>query len=95
MSLSGQLINVLAAVMLLIAFAMLSQRRILSLIELFAWMTETTIFRLNRVPEKLQVVLLELLGIKIEEPTPAVTELRFRLAAPAVESVSGTALRRR
>lgn len=37
MNLSGQLINVLAAIMLLIAFAMLSQRRILSLIELFAW----------------------------------------------------------
>jgi hydrogenase-4 component E len=35
--LSGQLINVLAAIMLLLAFAMLSQRRILSLIELFAW----------------------------------------------------------
>jgi len=37
MSLGTQLINVLAAIMLLIAFAMLSQRRILSLIELFAW----------------------------------------------------------
>ena len=37
MTLSAQLINVLAAIMLLIAFAMLSQRRILSLIELFAW----------------------------------------------------------
>ena len=37
MSLSAQLINVLAAILLLIAFAMLSQRRILSLIELFAW----------------------------------------------------------
>ncbi len=37
MSLSGQIINLLAAIMLLIAFAMLSQRRILSLIELFAW----------------------------------------------------------
>ncbi len=37
MSLSGQLINVLAAILLLIAFAMLSQRRILSLIELYAW----------------------------------------------------------
>jgi hydrogenase-4 component E len=37
MTLSGQLINLLAAIMLLIAFAMLSQRRILSLIELFAW----------------------------------------------------------
>ena len=34
---SGQLINFLAALLLLIAFAMLSQRRILSLIYLFAW----------------------------------------------------------
>ncbi len=32
-----QLINLLAAMLLLIAFAMLSQRRILSLINLFAW----------------------------------------------------------
>ena len=36
-SFSGQLINVLAALLLLIAFAMLSQRRILSLVYLFAW----------------------------------------------------------
>jgi hydrogenase-4 component E len=34
---SGQLINVLAALLLLIAFAMLSQRRVLSLVYLFAW----------------------------------------------------------
>jgi len=33
---SGQIINLLAALMLLLAFAMLSQRRILSLINLFA-----------------------------------------------------------
>ena len=37
MSLSGQFINLLAAIMLLLAFAMLSQRRILSLVWLFAW----------------------------------------------------------
>jgi hydrogenase-4 component E len=37
MTLSAQLINVLAAIMLLLAFAMLSQRRILSLVWLFAW----------------------------------------------------------
>jgi hydrogenase-4 component E len=37
MALSAQLINVLAAIMLLLAFAMLSQRRILSLVWLFAW----------------------------------------------------------
>jgi hydrogenase-4 component E len=36
-SFSGQLINLMAALLLLIAFAMLSQRRILSLIYLFAW----------------------------------------------------------
>ncbi len=37
LSLSGQLINLLAALLLLIAFGMLSQRRVLSLINLFAW----------------------------------------------------------
>jgi len=37
MSLAGQFVNLLAALLLLIAFAMLSQRRILTLIHLFAW----------------------------------------------------------
>src|SRR5215213_9246421 len=37
MPLSTQLINVMAALLLLIAFAMLSQRRIRSLIYLYAW----------------------------------------------------------
>jgi len=36
-SLSGQVVNVLAAFLLLVAFAMLSQRRVLSLVRLFAW----------------------------------------------------------
>ena len=36
-TLSSQIVNLLAAALLLIAFAMLSQRRILSLIRLFAW----------------------------------------------------------
>jgi len=37
MPFSGQLINLMAALLLLIAFAMLSQRRIRTLIHLFAW----------------------------------------------------------
>ncbi len=37
MSLTSQFINLLAAMLLLVAFAMLAQRRILSLINLFAW----------------------------------------------------------
>lgn len=36
-SFSGQLVNLLAAFLLLLAFAMLSQRRILTLIHLLAW----------------------------------------------------------
>jgi hydrogenase-4 component E len=36
-SLSGQFVNLLAAFLLLVAFAMLSQRRVLSLVRLFAW----------------------------------------------------------
>ena len=37
MSLASQFVNLFAALLLLIAFAMLSQRRILTLIHLFAW----------------------------------------------------------
>jgi predicted phage baseplate assembly protein len=59
----------------------------ITLIELFAWMTEMTIYRLNRVPDKLHVALLELLGIRLDGPSAARTALRFRLAAPAAEHV--------
>jgi predicted phage baseplate assembly protein len=57
----------------------------ITLIELFAWMTEATIYRLNRIPEKLHVTLLELLGIMVAPPSAATTELRFRLSAPPAE----------
>src|SRR5712691_3618510 len=59
----------------------------ITLIELFAWMTETIIFRLNRIPDKLHVALLELLGIHMEPPTAARTDVRYRLSAPADEPV--------
>jgi predicted phage baseplate assembly protein len=60
----------------------------ITLIELFAWMTEMTIYRLNRVPDKLHVALLELLGIRLDGPSAARTSLRFRLAGPATEPVA-------
>jgi len=41
MPLAGQFINLLAALLLLIAFAMLTQRRVLTLIKLFAWQGAT------------------------------------------------------
>jgi predicted phage baseplate assembly protein len=56
-----------------------------TLIELFAWMTGQAIDRLGRVPDKLQVALLDLLGIELDGPVAARTELRMRLSAPASE----------
>ncbi len=54
----------------------------ITLIELFAWMTEVLVYRVNRVPDKLHVALLELLGMRLQPPTAARTDVRFRLAAP-------------
>ena len=45
-----------------------------------------TIYRLNRVPDKLHVALLELLGIRLDGPSAAQTTLRFRLAEPAARA---------
>jgi predicted phage baseplate assembly protein len=59
----------------------------ITLVELFAWMTEMLIYRVNRIPDKLHVALLELLGIDLEPPTAATTDIRFRLAAPPEEAV--------
>lgn len=53
-----------------------------TLIELFAWMTELTLYRMNQVPERAYVKFLEMLGITLEPPTSAQTELRFRLSRP-------------
>jgi hypothetical protein len=55
----------------------------ITLIELFAWMTEQMIYRLNRVPEKNYVAFLNLLGITRDPATPARAFLTFR-AAPAM-----------
>jgi len=62
----------------------------ITLIELFAWMTEMTIYRLNRVPDKLHVTLLELLGIQLDGPSAAAADVRFRLVEPPTEPVTIT-----
>ena len=56
-----------------------------TLIELFAWMTSLAIERLGRVPDKLHIALLDLLGIQLHGPAAARTGLRMRLSAPATE----------
>ncbi len=60
----------------------------ITLIELFAWMTEMTTYRLNRVPDKIYVRLLELLGVPLRPATPARTMIRFQLSAPPIEPLT-------
>ncbi len=54
----------------------------ITLIELFAWMTEMLVYRLNRVPERNYVQFLEFLGIQLQPATSARTVLTFWLSAP-------------
>jgi predicted phage baseplate assembly protein len=59
----------------------------ITLIELFAWMTEMLIYRVNRIPDKLHVALLNLLGMRLGPPSAATAEVRFSLAGQAEEPV--------
>ena len=59
-----------------------------TLIELFAWMTEMMLYRMNQVPEKNYVKFLEMLGVTLSPPAPAVTDLRLRLSR-AIEDRDG------
>ena len=59
----------------------------LTLTELFAWMTGLAIERLARVPDKLHVALLEMLGIDLRPPAAAQADVRLRLSAPAQRAV--------
>lgn len=53
-----------------------------TLIELFAWMTEQVIFRLNRIPDRNYVKFLELIGVRLLPPAPAHALETFWLSAP-------------
>ena len=54
----------------------------ITLIELFAWMTEMITYRLNLVPDKNYIRFMDFLGIRLQPATSARTELTFRLSIP-------------
>ncbi len=60
----------------------------IALIELFAWMTEMTLYRLNQVPDRLYVKFLELIGISLFPAVPASADLTFWLSATDVEPIT-------
>ena len=51
-----------------------------ALIELFAWMTEMLLYRVNQVPDKMYIKFLEMIGIKPAPPIPARVPVTFYVA---------------
>jgi len=58
-----------------------------TMIELFAWMTDQLLYRLNRVPDRHYVKFLELIGVRLFPPSAARGEATFWLSAPQPEPV--------
>jgi predicted phage baseplate assembly protein len=58
-----------------------------ALIELFAWMSEMVLFRVNQVPDRLYVHFLNLVGIEPFPPSVARADLTFWLSAVLDQSV--------
>lgn len=58
-----------------------------TLIETFAFMVDQLLYRLNRVPDRLYVAFLELIGTTLFPPTAAVVDATFWLSARQPETV--------
>jgi predicted phage baseplate assembly protein len=54
----------------------------ITLIELFAWMVDMLLYRINKVPQKNYIKFMELIGIHLKPPQPARVDISFRLSAP-------------
>ena len=59
-----------------------------ALIELFAWMTDLLLYRVNQVPDKMYVKFLELIGVRLDPPRAARAPVTFYLAAPQPSEVT-------
>lgn len=59
-----------------------------TLIETFAFMVDQLLYRLNRVPDRLYVTFLELIGVTLFPPTSATVQVTFWLSAPQDEPVT-------
>lgn len=64
-----------------------------TMIELFAWMTDILLYRMNQVPDLHYIKFMEMLGVRLKEPVPAQVPVTFWLSAPQdvpVEIPAGT-----
>src|SRR6202051_709670 len=58
-----------------------------ALIELFAWMTDLLLYRVNQVPDKVYIKFLDLIGIRVDPPRAAGAPVNFYLSAPQLTNV--------
>ena len=56
----------------------------ITLVELFAWLTDQMLMRFNKVPRRNYITFLELLGIKLQPPAPAQTDVSFYITQPDI-----------
>src|SRR5262245_47401181 len=60
----------------------------ITLVELFAWMTDVVLYRLNRVPDKNFIRFMELIGMRLQEAEPARAPITFWLTLPQAATVT-------
>jgi len=58
----------------------------ITLVELFAWLTDQMLLRFNQVPRRNYVAFLELLGVRLLAPAPAKTDITFYLTTALPET---------
>lgn len=59
----------------------------MTLVQLFAWMSEMILYRLNQVPERNYIKFLQLIGVERKPAAPARAEITFHLASPSLQTV--------
>jgi len=59
----------------------------IALIEVFAWMTDLLLYRVNQVPDKMLVKFLEMIGLQLDPPRAAVVPVTFYLSAAQPEAL--------
>lgn len=60
----------------------------IALLELFAWMTDIVLYRLNRVPDRHFIKFMELIGMKLAEAEPASSPVTFWFSSPQQKVVT-------
>lgn len=59
----------------------------ITLMQLFSWLGEIILFRLNRVPERNYIAFLQLIGVERKPAAPAKAELTFTLTSPDLVTI--------